>query len=204
MARPVFKTATEAPCAAPVGSIPTRSRSRPRLLPVCLAFALAAPLAAQDTTAVDPDSVAVDTAAAGPPVAFDTAPAPPTDSAARRRVAPLGAFGRSLLLPGWGQLRVGRKLTAGLFVLTEGITLGMSIKASRDVSNLRRAGADSGAIAAAKRTREDWYVLLAVNHLVAGLEAFIAAQLLDFPAELKLEHTPDRVNAGFAFPFRVP
>jgi hypothetical protein len=126
------------------------------------------------------------------------------DSLRPRRVAPMGAFARSLLLPGWGQLRVGRKLTAGLFVATEALTLGMSIKASRDVSRLREQGADSAAIAAKKRTREDWYVLLAVNHLVAGLEAFIAAQLLDFPADLKIERAPDRVNAGFSVPVRLP
>ena len=191
MARPVFKTATEALCAAPVGSIPTRSRSRLLGFALALAVGLPAGLAAQDTTAVQVDSAAVDTAAV-------------PDSLRPRRVAPMGAFARSLLLPGWGQLRVGRKLTAGLFVATEALTLGMSIKASRDVSRLREQGADSAAIAAKKRTREDWYVLLAVNHLVAGLEAFIAAQLLDFPADLKIERAPDRVNAGFAVPFRLP
>ena len=191
MARPVFKTATEALCAAPVGSIPTRSRSRLLGFALALALGLPAGLAAQDTTAVQLDSAAVDTAAV-------------PDSLRPRRVAPMGAFARSLLLPGWGQLRVGRKLTAGLFVATEALTLGMSIKASRDVSRLREQGADSAAIAAKKRTREDWYVLLAVNHLVAGLEAFIAAQLLDFPADLKIERAPDRVNAGFAVPFRLP
>jgi hypothetical protein len=204
VARPVFKTATEALCAAPVGSIPTRSRSR--LLRLALALALAPPadVAAQDTTAVELDSAAVDTIAPVTPSADTVAPTPLPDSVRPRRVAPMGAFARSLLLPGWGQLRVGRKLTAGLFVATEALTLGMSVKASRDVNRLRDAGADSAAVAAKKRTREDWYVLLAVNHLLAGLEAFIAAQLLDFPAELKIERAPDRVNAGFAVPLRLP
>jgi hypothetical protein len=206
VARPVFKTATEAPCAAPVGSIPTRSR--PRLLTVALLLlAVAGPLGAQDSIAVEVDSarndtVAVDTTTGAAGLAADTVAVP--DSLTVHRVAPFGAFFRSLILPGWGQLRVGRKTTAALFVVTEGITLGMSIKASRDVSNLRSAGADSAAIAAKKRTREDWYVLLAVNHLLAGLEAFIAAQLLDFPAELKIERSPGRVDAGFAVPIRFP
>jgi hypothetical protein len=204
VARPVFKTATEALCAAPVGSIPTRSRSPLFAFGTALALALPAGLAAQDTTAVELDSAAVDTAVAPVPAPDTLAPAILPDSVRPRRVAPMGAFARSLLLPGWGQLRVGRKLTAGLFVATEALTLGMSIKASRDVSRLRDEGADSAAIAAKKRTREDWYVLLAVNHLVAGLEAFITAQLLDFPADLKVERAPDRVNAGFAVPFRLP
>jgi hypothetical protein len=144
------------------------------------------------------------TAGVGADPALEVPPLLPADSVLRpRRVAPLGAFARSLLLPGWGQLRVGRKLTAGLFVATEALTVGMSIKATRDVNRLREQGADSATIAAKKRTREDWYVLLAVNHLVAGLEAFIAAQLLDFPAELKIERAPERVNAGVAVPLRL-
>ncbi len=194
MARPVFKTATEAPCAAPVGSIPTRSRHRLlRLLLVALAFSSA--LAAQDSTTVVPDSMPTDSIS--PAV---TVP----DSLTGRPVKPLGALWRSLLVPGWGQLKVGRKVTAGLFIVTEGITLGMSIKANQDVGYLRRIGADSAAIAAKVRTREDWYVLLAVNHLLAGLEAFIAAHLLDFPAELRVERAPGRVDAGVAVPLRLP
>ena len=179
-------------------------------------LAASPPLVAQDSTAAGADTLAADSVVprggpAGPRVGSDQEspveipPPPSADSVyGRRRVAPLGAFARSLLLPGWGQLRVGRKFTAGLFVATEALTLGMSIKATRDVNRLRDQGADSAAIVARKRTREDWYVLLAVNHLLAGLEAFIAAQLLDFPAELKLERTPDRLHAGFAVPLRVP
>jgi hypothetical protein len=132
------------------------------------------------------------------------APVTLPDSLRVRRVAPFGAFFRSVLVPGWGQLHVGRKLTAGLFVVTEGVTLGMSIKANSDVRDLRRQGADSAAIAAKVRTREDWYVLLAVNHLLAGLEAFIAAHLTDFPAELRVERSPGGVNASVAVPLRLP
>ncbi len=193
MARPVFKTATEAPCAAPVGSIPTRSRHR--VLQAALLLVLSGPLAAQDSTAVAPDSIPADSIS---PAA--TVP----DSLAARPIKPLGAFWRSLLVPGWGQLKVGRKVTAGLFVVTEGITLGMSLKANQDLGYLRRIGADSAAIAAKVRTREDWYVLLAVNHLLAGLEAFIAAHLLDFPAELRVERAPGRLDAGVAIPLRFP
>jgi hypothetical protein len=170
---------------------------------VALLALLTSPIHAQDTTTAVGDSVVADTtvdAAVPPP---DTIPTPIADSVVRP-VGPFGAFWRSLLIPGWGQLKVGRKMTAGLFVLTEGITVGMSIKANRDLGYLRRIGADSAAIAAKVRAREDWYVLLAVNHLLAGLEAFIAAQLLDFPAELHVERAPGRVDAGFSVPMRLP
>ena len=211
MARPVFKTATEAPCAAPVGSIPTRSRCRLLLVPLVLL--LTNPVLAQDSTATPVDTLAADSVAADTAAADATAAAAKaiSDTIARaiadsgqRPVAPFGAFWRSLLVPGWGQLKVGRKMTAGLFVITEGITVGMSIKANRDLGYLRRTGADSAAIAAKVRAREDWYVLLAVNHLLAGLEAFIAAQLLDFPAELHVERSPGRVDAGVSLPMRLP
>jgi hypothetical protein len=204
VARPVFKTAMETPCAAPVGSIPTRSRHR--LAAVALLLALAGPLAAQDTTEVaapDTSPPVADTVEAEVP-ATDTVAATLPDSLARRRVAPSAALWRSLLVPGWGQLKVGRKLTAGLFVLTEGVTVGMSLKANADVRRLRREGADSAAIAAKVRTREDWYVLVVVNHLLAGLEAFIGAHLADFPAELHVERAPGRIDAGLAVPLRLP
>jgi hypothetical protein len=163
-------------------------------------------LIAQDSTAAPLDTTVVDTTAVDTvPSAVggvpDTVPPVVSDSL-RRPVSPFGAFWRSFLIPGWGQLKVGRKITAGLFVVTEGITLGMSIKANRDLGYLRRIGADSADIAAKARAREDWYVLLVVNHLLAGLEAFIAAQLLDFPAELHVERAPGRVDAGVSVPIR--
>jgi hypothetical protein len=47
-------------------------------------------------------------------------------------------------------------------------------------------------------------VLLAVNHLVAGLEAFVAANLSDFPAELKVERIHRGVGASVSVPVRIP
>ena len=54
------------------------------------------------------------------------------------RLARWAAFWRSLLLPGWGQAKLNRKLTGALFVAWEGVTLGMSIKTSHELSYLRR------------------------------------------------------------------
>lgn len=135
--------------------------------------------------------------------AADTTPAVPADTT-RIRSKPGAALWRSLLVPGWGQVRLGRKLTAGFFVLTEGLTLGMALKANSELRYLRRTGADSAAINAKSQTREDWLVLLAVNHLLAGLEAYIAANLTDFPAELKLEHGPAGIGASVRVPVRLP
>src|SRR5439155_14312347 len=124
---PVFKTATEAPPVAPVGSIPTRSRHpfaplslRDRFyvtlrlgrwlagLVLLVALGAAVPtsqVAAQDTTAV---TVPADTT----PAAVVVEPKRLDSLALRTR--PMNAFLRSFLLPGWGQAKLGRKLTAGI------------------------------------------------------------------------------------------
>jgi hypothetical protein len=203
---PVFKTAMEAPPAAPVGSIPTRSRhprarrSEPRSLSdvispravtlVLLLFAAGAMprfLPAQDTTTV--------------PVAEPDVGPEPRDTAAFRPISPLNAFWRSFLLPGWGQARLNRKLTGGIFVAWEGVTLGMSLKTRHELAYLRRtrsARADNK-----RREHEDWLVLLAFNHLFAGLEAYVGAHLSDFPGDLRIRAAPGGVGASVSVPVRL-
>ncbi|HEX5387646.1 MAG TPA: hypothetical protein VFW66_13150 [Gemmatimonadales bacterium] len=168
-------------------------------------------LAAQDTSTVRVDSARADSARVDSlrsdslsATAADTAAVRLPDSLGVLRVSPGAALWRSLLLPGWGQLKLGHHFAAGFFIAAEAVTLGMSIKTSRDLSQLRQSGADSVTIDSKSQSREDWLVLLAVNHLLAGLEAFVAAHLSDFPAELKLRRTPRGMDAGFSLPVRVP
>jgi hypothetical protein len=151
----------------------------------------------------DTGAVAADTTPPATP-SDTTQSATAADSLGHRTHKPAAALWRSLLIPGWGQVRLGRKLTAGLFVVTEGVTLGMALKANSDLRYLRRTGADSVSINDASQKREDWLVLLAVNHLLAGLEAFIAANLEDFPAELKVERVPHGMGASVTVPVRFP
>jgi hypothetical protein len=121
-----------------------------------------------------------------------------------RSLKPLPAFFQSLLLPGWAQAKLDRKLTASLFVAWEGVTLGMTLKAAKDLRFLHRIGADSGRIAAKKQERQDWIVLLAFNHLFAGLEAYVSSQLQDFPRDVKLRAAPGGVGLEARVPFRIP
>ena len=188
MVWPVFKTAMEAPPAAPVGSIPTRSRhpcsAACLLLLLLIIFgAVAQHLGAQ---AAPPPR--------GPTVA-------PPDTLQRQYISPLNAFWRSFLIPGWGQARLNRKLTGGIFVAWEGVTLGMSLKTRRELRYLRR---NSSARAESKRQEhEDWLVLLAFNHLFAGLEAYVSAHLADFPGDLRVEAVPGGVGAAVSLPIRL-
>src|SRR4051812_9981741 len=101
-----------------------------------------------------------------------------------------------MLLPGWGQARLNRKLAAGIFIGWEGVTLGMTLKTRSELDFLRR---HSSVRADDKRQEhEDWLVLLAFNHLFAGLEAYVSAHLADFPGDLRFQAVPGGVGASLS------
>jgi hypothetical protein len=114
---------------------------------------------------------------------------------------PLAAFGRSMLLPGWGQAVLKRRVTGAVFVFWEGVTLTMSLKASHQLKFFRAIGADSTRVSAKKQEVQDWVVLLVFNHLFAGAEAFVAAQLWDFPAEAEVRALPRGWGLGLRVRF---
>jgi hypothetical protein len=153
-----------------------------------------APVAAQDSAAVRPPGAeAQDTTG----VAHATTAA---DSLALR-TSPMNAFWRSFLLPGWGQAKLGRKLTGGIFIAWEGTTLAMSLKTRHELAYLRRT--NSGRADDKRREHEDWLVLLGFNHLFAGLEAYVSGHLSDFPGDLRIEAVPGGIGGAVSLPFRV-
>ena len=104
-------------------------------------------------------------------------------------ISPMGALWRSMLLPGWGQVSLNRRVTGAVFVFWEGIALTMTLKSIHQLDYLKSVESeddiDSQDRVDAKRSEiQDWAVLLAFNHLLAGVEAYVAAQLWDFPDEL--------------------
>lgn len=131
---------------------------------------------------------------------------PGTDSAGGTRppVSPMGAMWRSIVLPGWGQARLNRKLTGALFITWEGVTLGMSVKASHELRYLRRT--NSASVSSKEKERQDWLVLLAFNHLFSAIEAYVSAHLWDFPRDLEIRAAPvpGGVGATVNLPFRLP
>ncbi len=143
-------------------------------------------LAQEDSATAVPAAAAVDTAA--------------RDSGFVQ-ISPLNALWRSFLLPGWGQARLNRKLTGGIFVAWEGVTLGMSLKTRHELAYLRRTG--SARADNKRREHEDWIVLMVFNHLFAGLEAYVGAHLSDFPGDLKLRAAPGGFGASVSIPIRL-
>jgi hypothetical protein len=165
-----------------------------------------APLAAQDSTGVRPirpDSLlapAPDSASstvAGPTAAIDSA------LLIRPPVSAMGAFWRSLLIPGWGQAKLGRKTAGAFFLAAEGVTLGMVLTTSSQLNYLEAT--NSGSVDSKKQQHEDWLVLLGLNHLLAAMEAYVSAHLWDFPGDLSIQAAPHGGVAGaVSMPVRLP
>jgi hypothetical protein len=155
----------------------------------CLTPAL---LRAQDTSVVARDTMVRDT----------TARATASDTLyARAPTSPMGALWRSLLVPGWGQAKLNRKLTGAIFIAWEGVTLGMSIKTSHELSYLRATR--SSRIQAKEKERQDWLVLLGFNHLFSAVEAYVSSHLWDFPGDLEIQAAPIP-GGGFGASFSLP
>ncbi|HKK28089.1 MAG TPA: hypothetical protein VKB18_08400 [Gemmatimonadota bacterium] len=193
--------------ASPVGSIPTRSRHPGRrLLFVALALAAtalparpllaqqpdttAAPGAAPDTTPADTARAAADTGAAAP----DTAgPAASDTTGGGLPVSPLGAFARSLVLPGWGQAAAGKPGRGAFYFAAEAGSLFMVVKSQQKLSAARTAvaagQADSSLVESRVAQREDWIVLSVFWALLSGVDAWVTANLADF--QLPLTPPPD-------------
>ncbi|MGD0484314.1 MAG: hypothetical protein ABSB58_06635 [Gemmatimonadales bacterium] len=160
---------------------------------VALAAALATPALSQQVPAPTPRDTVLrhDTGAAR----VDSVARPRADTQAARGdsvrpvspVTPGGAFLRSLVIPGWGQARLGRNVTGGLFLLFEGIAGAMVWKANWQLDWARTR---DKFVASHRQEREDWIVLLVFNHLVSGAEAYVSALLYDFPAALKAQRLP--------------
>jgi hypothetical protein len=120
----------------------------------------------------------------------------------QRPLSPMGAFWRSFLIPGWGQAKLDRKLTGGLFIAVEGISLGMIFKMNHQLAYLQRTNDPSAD--AKEQQQEDWMAILVFNHLLAGLDAYVGAHLWDFPDDLKLQGVPGAYGAQVTVPIRLP
>jgi hypothetical protein len=162
-------------------------------------LAPASALVAQDSTAAHRPEAAAP--AAAPLDSAAIGGSRPTPDSLALRTSPMNAFWRSFLLPGWGQAKLGRKLTAGIFLAWEGTTLGMSLKTRHELAYLRRTGSERAEDK--RREHEDWLVLLGFNHLFAGLEAYVSGHLTDFPGDLRLQAVPGGVGASMSLPFRI-
>ena len=137
-------------------------------------------LAAQDTTVINREAALL--------VRPDTT----------NRVRPMGAFWRSLAIPGWGQAATGRHTTGAIFVAWEGVTAMMTLKAQQEANYMKQIG--SANLSAKRQEVQDWLVLWVFNHLFSGAEAYVSAHLQDFPADLKIRAIPGGIGITLPLP----
>ena len=179
-------------------------RRIPRCLTAAEACALAVIVLASAAGAQRPDTLA------------RSIPAPAIRASTDSVVSPLSprrAFLYSFLLPGYAQSVLGRHKAGATFMLVEAISLVMIRESVADVREARRLEGDSIVIAyvdqggnpsviktprqfddayvhVRRAHAEDWAALLVANHLFAGADAFVSANLWDLPAKLGLRLLP--------------
>ncbi len=112
-------------------------------------------------------------------------------------VRPMGAFLRSFILPGWGQVATDRPMTGAVFVAWEGVTVMMTLKAQQEANYFKTI--HSANLRHKRQEVQDWLVLWVFNHFFSGAEAYVSAHLHDFPPDLKLRAFPGGI--GISIPF---
>ncbi|MCR4342217.1 MAG: DUF5683 domain-containing protein [Gemmatimonadaceae bacterium] len=151
-------------------------------------------------------------------VAVPVVPQPPEAS---RPISPGGAFLQSLLIPGRGQITLGKKNASRFYFAVEALGIGMTIKSYRNLREAKRGADDSTAVEwevdtltgdsiptrfepsrftpeliNARRTHvEDWIALIIFNHLLSAADAYVAANLWDFPAKVSVRALPPGAHA---------
>lgn len=163
------------------------------------------------------DSVVRDTTKRAPRRVPNSIP----DSLLRPPITPKAAFLHSLALPGWGQSALRRSTAATIFSSVEVGAIYMVMKSRADLKRARalsqldsitigdpslgetvtRVPAVTQELINARRLHlEDWIAALLFNHLLAGADAYVAANLWDLPARVSIRHTP--AGTGIAAQFR--
>jgi hypothetical protein len=143
------------------------------------------------------------------------------DSLLRPPLSPKAAFLHSLVLPGWGQSALRRNTASTIFASVEVGAIYMVAKSRADLRNAKAlrdldsvtVGEPSPGVSATKVPSvtqglinarqlhlEDWLAILIFNHLLAGADAYVAANLWDLPARVSIRQTP--VGPTIAAQFR--
>jgi hypothetical protein len=143
-------------------------------------------------------------------------PQPASSDTIKPPISPRRAFFLSFLIPGSAQTILGRNKAAALLMLFEGVTISMIRESGADIREARRTVNDTivvswrgssgntqattpvvvpprfdNAYVAVRRShQEDWIAVLIANHLFAGADAYVAANLWDVPTQLSVRSGP--------------
>ena len=174
------------------------------LVRFALALALLLPpaAAAQDPAPPADPEVAADSASVAAPAGVDDSLAvSPVVTAARAEApsgpSPMGAFVRSVLIPGWGQLAADQPVRAAFYFTAQAATVFMVLR-----TNARIDDAETEGLKESRRDqREDWLVLAGFWALASGSDSWVSAQMWGFEGEVV---PPPDGSAGVAVRYNVP
>ncbi len=173
----------------------------------CLTLGMPTPVAAQDDAdddvQADAGPVAEDTMRS--PVIIAPEPdviAPEADSADSTRTgpAPMGAFFKSLILPGWGQLAADRPGRAVFYVTVQTATVFMIVRTQQRINRADDNG-DEELAGSRREQREDWIALAVFWSLASAVDAWVSAHMWEFAGEVV---PPPDGSAGIAVRYQVP
>ncbi|MDH3734961.1 MAG: hypothetical protein OEU54_15645 [Gemmatimonadota bacterium] len=119
-------------------------------------------------------------------------------------VSPLGAFARSMVLPGWGQVEVGRPERGAIYFGAAATTTYMIIKSSQKLSAARAAEPpNQDLIESRSGQRENWIVLTVFIAFLSGIDAWVSTHFWDF--ETTITGPPDgSIGAAVGLQINVP
>lgn len=151
-----------------------------------------------------------------------TAVVPPLEQVAPSGapISPGRAFLQSLLIPGRGQITLGKRNASRFYMAVEALGIGMTIKSVSALRQAKRIARDSTPLEFtvdpatgdstatvwvasrfpperinARRTHvEDWVALIIFNHLLSAADAYVAANLWDFPGKVSVSARPSRAQ----------
>ncbi|MEJ2482733.1 MAG: hypothetical protein P8049_06355 [Gemmatimonadota bacterium] len=159
-------------------------------------------LAVPDTTSAS-DSIPVSDSRGASDVLLPPAPTAGADSAGPvPPISPMGAFFRSLILPGWGQISADQPGRGAFYFAMEAGSLWMLLKTNAKLNAAKRSNPlDEDLVSARQDQFEDWATLAVFWALFSGVDAWVSAQLWDFTGEVI---PPPDGSSGAAFQYSIP
>jgi hypothetical protein len=112
----------------------------------------------------------------------------------------MGAFLRSLVLPGWGQAAVDQPVRGAFYFTMEAASLWMLFKTQAKADAARRAG-DEELADSRREQKEDWIVMAVFWALFSGVDAWVSTHLWGFEGAVV---PPPDGSPGIAVQYSVP
>nr|NIQ56379.1 hypothetical protein [Gemmatimonadota bacterium]NIU76574.1 hypothetical protein [Gammaproteobacteria bacterium] len=95
--------------------------------------------------------------------------------------SPMGAFWRSLVLPGWAQFGLGSESRGAFYGLMEATSLFMWFRTQTRLAHARRTGPeDSPLVESRTQQREDWIALAVFWAFFSAADGWVSVQLYGF------------------------